>query len=93
MTKLANAKKSLDIKKPLPVGAESGQFKLMGIKMNIQPNIPHNTDRTSNYHSSKCVDPINCPVCRTYVESVKIDLSTFSRLLKDFDQQFGGGRE
>ncbi len=61
--------------------------------MNLQNNISHHAERANDYHSPDCVDPQNCPKCKAYVESVKVDLSTFSRLLADFNKQFGGGHE
>ncbi len=61
--------------------------------MNLPNNIPQHTQRANSYHSPDCVDPQNYPKCKAYVESVKVDLSTFSRLLADFNKQFGGGHE
>ena len=61
--------------------------------MNAEANITQHAQRANQHHSPNCVDPENCQKCKDYVESVKVDLSTFSRLLKDFDQQFGGGCE
>ncbi|WP_174498888.1 hypothetical protein [Acinetobacter radioresistens] len=44
--------------------------------MNVKLNISHNTDRANSYHSSECVDPINCPKCKAYVESVRVTPGT-----------------
>jgi ferredoxin len=55
--------------------------------------VPQQHESANIPHSADCVDPENCQQCKAYVESTKVDISTFSRLLSDFQRQFGGGRE
>ncbi|TCM62337.1 hypothetical protein EC844_12565 [Acinetobacter calcoaceticus] len=61
--------------------------------MNANANITQHIVAANKYHSPECVDSNKCSMCRAYVKSVKVDLSAFATLLKQFDEQFGGGCE